>query len=122
MYALTDVAGMVLPTQISSSPASGRRELLADTLTLSVDGTIRRVRLFRLYPGYSLCTASFCPPPIDTRDDDARGTWVSRDRVVTLRYGEDVELMRSGAVLSDGALVVTEPFGDSPGAWRYRRQ
>lgn len=122
-YVLTDIGGAVLPTRIGpSTPASGRYELLADTLTLAADGTIRRVQALRQYPGYNTCTASFCPPPTDSRDDGARGTWVSRDSVVMLRYGDAVESTRTGKIGADGALVVTEPPGYNPGAWRYRRQ
>ena len=122
VYVLTDIAGTVLPTRIGiSTPASGWSELLADTLTLSSDGTIRRVSVLRRFPGYNTCTAFSCPPPTDSLDDGTRGTWVSRDSVVTLRYSDPFELTRSGEVGPTGALSVNEPSGYNVGAWRYIR-
>ena len=123
VYVLTDIAGQVLPTRVGpTSPASGRWELLADTLTLAADGTIRSVQVLRHYFGYSNNPGRLLPPE-DERRDRIAGTWVSRDRVVTLQYGETVEQTRLGSIGPDGALVVTEPTSLSfnPGEWRYRR-
>jgi hypothetical protein len=120
-YVLTDIDGTVLPTRIGpSTPASGRYELLADTLMLAADGTIRSVQVLRHYYGYSNNPGRLRPPD-DERRDRIAGTWVSRDRVVTLRYGDSVEQTRLGTIGPDGALVVIEPPGFNPGPWRYRR-
>lgn len=129
-YVLRTLDGAALPQSWGErTPATGGAELVADTLVLAADGTLRRTVVEHAYPGYQGCYDAVCRAGRETRAVEG-GTWAPTGAGAALRLtGRDTagstrqaaRLLRA-RLAADGTLTYVDSLM-YPGArtFVYRR-